>query len=190
MLSRRYRDFGRSPLIFIISDTRSKKLNIVYQIFKDTLLSKYGIRHIQFNSVSTTLLKKALKRICEIMSKSGSSEHYKPLSQGVLDSIILTSQGDVRNAVINFHFASQKSLYKMKCFILKFLNEKQCLTFYLDSSVLATELLPPPAVSGKGQKIKSKKLKTVGCDETVTILHGVGRVLSPKCKKSFKLSIV
>lgn len=43
------------------------------------------------------------------MSQSGSTAHYKPLSQDVLDSIIQTAQGDVRNAVINFHFASQKS---------------------------------------------------------------------------------
>lgn len=113
-VNRRYQNFGRSPLIFILSDTKSKKLNIVYQIFKDSLLSKYGIRHITFNSVSSTLLKKSLKRICEIISKPGTSEHYKPLSQDVLDSIILTSEGDVRNAVINFHYASQKSLYTAK----------------------------------------------------------------------------
>lgn len=62
---------------------------------------------------------------------------------------------------------------------------------YLDSSILATELIPPyisssaaatAATNGKGHKGKSKKFKSVGCDKTVTILHGVGRVLTPKCK--------
>lgn len=35
--------------------------------------------------------------------------------------------------------------------------------------------------STKGRKPKNSKLSSMGCDETVTMMHALGRVLNPKC---------
>lgn len=208
--------------MFIAAETRSKTLNIPYHLFGEAVCSKFQIQTIRyttvynfftnyafyivylsvhiysFNAVSATLLKKALKRICAIMSQAGSTAHYKPLSQDTLDSIVLTAQGDVRNAVINLHFASQKS----ECGFnqndsLFALGQIEYQTHpFSDSLNLATELIPPSlsssssATNNRRQPNKSKKFKSLGCDATVTILHGVGRVLTPKCKQTFDGSAV
>lgn len=64
---------------------------------------------ISFNAVSSTLLRKGLKRICSIMIQPGFKSYYKQPTSELIDNLLLTSQGDIRNAVINLHFASQKS---------------------------------------------------------------------------------
>lgn len=38
--------------------------------------------------------------------------------------------------------------------------------------------------STKGRKPKNTKLTSLGCDETVTMMHALGRVLNPKCKSN------
>lgn len=64
---------------------------------------------ISFNAVADTLLKKGLKRICNIMAQPGFKIYYTEPSNETVDNIVLSSQGDIRSAVINLHFASQKS---------------------------------------------------------------------------------
>lgn len=54
------------------------------------------------------MLKKGLKRICDIMGQEGFKKYYTEPSKEMIDSIVLSSQGDIRSAVINLHFASQK----------------------------------------------------------------------------------
>lgn len=48
------------------------------------------------------------------MLKPQLSSQYKQITSDQIDSIILTSQGDIRNAMINLHFASQKSTKESK----------------------------------------------------------------------------
>lgn len=48
------------------------------------------------------------------MSTTGFTSFYKQPSTELVDSIIFTSNGDIRNAVINLHFASQKSLFAFR----------------------------------------------------------------------------
>lgn len=55
------------------------------------------------------MLKKGLKRICDIMGQTGFQRYYTQPDKETIDSIVLSSQGDIRSAVINLHFASQKS---------------------------------------------------------------------------------
>lgn len=105
----KYSEYGKSPLIFIATDVRSKKLNISYNLFPDSVKEKFGIKEINFNPVSVTLMKKGLKRICTQMSQPGYSKYYKSPSAEVLESVMLAAQGDIRSAVINLHFATQKS---------------------------------------------------------------------------------
>lgn len=49
----------------------------------------------------------------------------------------------------------------------------------IDSVALPTELINDPKSGGKG---KSRKLKSIGCDSTITFMHALGRALNPKCK--------
>lgn len=71
---------------------------------------RFNITSIAFNAVADTMLKKGLKRICEIMSQPGFKVYYTEPAKDVVESIVLSSQGDIRSAVINLHFASQKSI--------------------------------------------------------------------------------
>lgn len=77
-------------------------------MFTDQLRQRFGITTINFNAVADTMLKKGLKRVCAIMSQPGFQKYYTEPNKDTIDSIVLSSQGDIRNAVINLHFASQK----------------------------------------------------------------------------------
>lgn len=55
------------------------------------------------------MLKKGLKRISDIMEQPGFAKFYDNPNKEMIDSIVFSSQGDIRSAVINLHFASQKS---------------------------------------------------------------------------------
>lgn len=104
-----YKIYGKSPLIFIVTDSKSRTLNINNSVFTNGLRERFEILTINFNSVADTFVQKGLKRITGIMKQTGFQNYYKEPSSDVIDSIVLSSQGDLRNAVINLHFASQKS---------------------------------------------------------------------------------
>lgn len=107
----RYTGYGKSPLVFIITDTKSRTLNIGHNVFTDNVRQRLRIDTICFNAVADTMIKKGLKRICAIMQQPGFQHHYIEPSAETIDSIVLSSQGDLRSAVINLHFASQKSTH-------------------------------------------------------------------------------
>ena len=67
-----------------------------------------------FNPVSTTLMKKALKRICTLMGGESFRKLYRVPSVDLVDSIGMAAQGDMRNALINLHFGSLKGKYKVE----------------------------------------------------------------------------
>lgn len=154
----RYVEYGKSPLIFIATDTRSKQLNIVFNLFSDSVRAQYAIDQITFNPVSSTLLKKGLKRICGLMSQPGYSQYYRQPGQDVIESVILSAQGDIRSAVLNLHFASQKNSPKLNLEIAQASSSK----------------------STKSKTSKQTKLKSIGRDETITLMHALGRVFNPK----------
>ncbi|XP_065077342.1 cell cycle checkpoint protein RAD17 [Ochlerotatus camptorhynchus] len=155
-----YQDTGASPLVFIATDTSSKKLDMVFNLFPPAVLQDFRIHHITFNSVSTTLMKKALKRITSLMVGPEMTRHYRVPSQEMIDSIILSSQGDLRSATLNVHFASLKNAPRLETETVGVLNTSGVRT-------------------GKGRK-KETKLKSVGGDESITLMHALGRVFNPK----------
>ena len=55
-------------------------------------------------------MKKAMKRLVGLMKLENMAELYQSPSQEIIDSIIESAQGDLRNATINLHFASLKSM--------------------------------------------------------------------------------
>ncbi|XP_036319321.1 cell cycle checkpoint protein RAD17 [Rhagoletis pomonella] len=148
--------FGKSPLIFIVTDSKTRSLNISYNIFTEQLKNKFHINHISFNPIALTLLQKAMKRFCTLMKEPQIVDIYKVPSQNVIDSIIFAAQGDIRNALINLHFGSLKG-----------------------TTTLPTERVESGDNKGKSKKQVSK-LKTIWRDESVTMMHALGRVFNPK----------
>ncbi|XP_055600246.1 cell cycle checkpoint protein RAD17 [Uranotaenia lowii] len=156
-----YLNTGASPLVFIATETSSKKSDIVFNLFPATVLQDFQILHVTFNPVSTTLMKKALKRISTLMVGAGMAQHYRVPSQDVIESIVLSSQGDLRNATLNMHFASLKNAPRLET-----------------EQVPGTETLN---TTGRGSRKKETiKLKSVGCNESLTLMHALGRVFNPK----------
>lgn len=107
--SRKYSIYGKSPLVFITTDTKSKHLNAAFNLFPDSICSQFQIHQISLNAISSTLLKKALKSVCTMMSDMKYSNLFRIPDQDVIDSIILASHGDIRSAVLNLYVASLKS---------------------------------------------------------------------------------
>lgn len=106
----RYKEVGKSPLIFIASETRSKSLNIAYNLFPSDIQSHYSMHNVGLNAISTTLMKKALQSLLTNLKKmEGFKDRFREPTGDVLDSLIVSSQGDIRNAILNLQFVSQKS---------------------------------------------------------------------------------
>lgn len=127
------------------------------------------------------MARKGLSRIASLMSHKSMNAFYKLPTADLIESIILTSQGDIRNAVINLHFASQKGIDRFHNLSYTFFALIVML-YILDSVGLSTELANKS--SKKSRTEKKKKLKSVGCDESITLFHALGRVFNPKCKLS------
>lgn len=105
----KYRDVGKSPLIFIASETRSKSLNIAYNLFPGDVQAQYSIHNISLNAISATLMKKALQALLANLKRNTAfRDRFREPSSDVMDSLIVSSQGDIRNAILNLQFVSQK----------------------------------------------------------------------------------
>lgn len=104
------------------------------------------------------------------MSQPGYSKFYKQPSQDMIDSIIFASQGDIRSAVLNLHFASQKGAPSLETVLMATANSANSST--------------SSKTKGKS-KSKNMKLKTIGRDANITLMHALGRVFNPKCKFLF-----
>lgn len=108
----KYRDVGKSPLVFIASETRSKSLNIAYNLFPSDIQAQYSIHNISLNAISATLMKKALQVLLANLKRTTEFKEFREPTSDVLDSLIVSSQGDIRNAILNLQFVSQKSEYR------------------------------------------------------------------------------
>lgn len=158
---RQYKIHGSSPLIFILTDTNSRSLNIEYNLFPDNIKIELRIETINFNPVSSTLLKKAVKRVCSLLSENVNFKNsFNQPSQDELDDLVDQAQGDVRNAILNLNFAGQKGSGKVK------------LTSHKGKS---------KAKQKKNEK-KTDKSAGMGRNEALTTMHGLGRIFYPKCK--------
>ncbi|XP_028043068.1 cell cycle checkpoint protein RAD17 isoform X2 [Bombyx mandarina] len=153
-----YKQRAKSPIVFICSESSTDKKTTSGNLFSDQLKNQLNIHHISFNGVSTTGLRSALKRMAEIISKKYKSMYNAPTSD-LIECVVNSSAGDVRSAVTNLHFACLKGTDQS-----------------LETSI----------ITEKDQKTKTKKKKpnskftSIGKDQSINILHGVGRVLNPR----------
>ncbi|XP_060645500.1 cell cycle checkpoint protein RAD17 [Drosophila nasuta] len=154
-----YMSYGKSPLVFIVADSKSRVLNISYKLFTDQLKAKLRIEHICFNAIAATIMQRSMKRFGTLMQQEQHKALYKLPTQNVMDSIVVCAQGDIRNALINLHFGSLKGAPSMA-------------TKQLQLNVSAPS---------KGRKKKATNtLKSIGRDESITMMHALGRVFNPK----------
>ncbi|KAH8267349.1 hypothetical protein KR018_011803, partial [Drosophila ironensis] len=154
-----YSVYGKCPLVFVVADSRSRGLNISYRLFPEQLKERLRIQQISFNAVAATIMQKSMKAFCAVMQQPQNKASYKVPSATVLDSIVVGAQGDIRNALINLHLSSLQGVPSMP-------------TKQLNVSIVA------PA---KGRKKKTQStLKSIGRDESITLMHALGRVLNPK----------
>ncbi|EDV92746.1 cell cycle checkpoint protein RAD17 [Drosophila grimshawi] len=155
-----YVNYGKSPLIFIVADSKSRMLNISYKLFTDQLKTKLRIEHISFNAIASTIMQKSMKRFATLMQQQEQHKAlYKAPTQNVLDSIVVCAQGDIRNALINLHFGSLRGA----------------------PSMATKQLTNITSAAGKGRKRKATStLKSIGRDESITMMHALGRVFNPK----------
>ncbi|XP_053609797.1 cell cycle checkpoint protein RAD17 [Plodia interpunctella] len=155
-----YKHKARSPLVFICSETHTDNKNIAVHLFTPSLKEQCHIQQIVFNGISMTGLKGALKRVAGIISKKHTAVYNIPTSD-MIDCVVNSSGGDVRSAVLNLHFACLKGS-----------------NTHLETSILVEKDTKSKVVKKKKQV--SSKFLSIGKDQTVSILHGVGRVLNPK----------
>ncbi|XP_061397150.1 cell cycle checkpoint protein RAD17 [Musca vetustissima] len=163
-----YAIYGKAPLVFIVTDTKRRGLNLSYNIFNDQLKQKFLINHISLNPVATTLMQTAMKRFCTLMRQPPYNDLYRPPSTELMDSIILSAQGDIRNALINLHFSSLKGAPQL-----------------LTKPVECTQESSQDNSKKTSRKRKHQStLKSVGRDESVTMMHALGRIFNPKFTES------
>ncbi|GLV32964.1 Rad17 [Carabus blaptoides fortunei] len=149
---------GIASVIFICTDDKDNSSNMSQQLFPDLLKIKYKMSTISFNPASVTLLKAALKRACNIIESQLGDEYQIP-GTGTLDSIVNTATGDVRSAVNYLQFACLKG-----------------------SASLPTTIQHTPSTGAKRKRKEKDKgtLSLMARDQSLGLLHGVGRVLYPK----------
>ncbi|XP_034665342.1 cell cycle checkpoint protein RAD17 [Drosophila subobscura] len=163
-LLEQYSESGKSPLVFIVADAKSRGLNISYKLFPEQVKAKHRIEHISFNSIAATIMQKSMKTFCAFMQQKENKALYKVPPSAVVDSIVVGAQGDIRNALINLHLSSMKGVPNMP-------------TKELNVSVIS-----------KGRKRKTQStLKSIGRDESITVMHALGRVMNPKFTEDKRL---
>lgn len=158
---REYAEDGDSPLVFILTETNSKSLNISYNLFPETIRFELGIDSISFNAVSATMMKRGIKRIVQLVEGNENYRlFFKRPSDEVIESLIEQCTGDIRNAVLNLSFASQQSNFKIS----------------------VSKTVKPKRGAGKKQKtsMKTNDDAGIGKNEVLSLMHGLGRVLHPK----------
>ncbi|KOB74051.1 Uncharacterized protein OBRU01_09670, partial [Operophtera brumata] len=132
-------------------DNNSKKLVLV-EDFPNTFIRTPSefTNVLQFNAVSATGLKSALKRVAEIINKKHTAVYNSPTSD-MIECVVNSSGGSSQNLETSF------------------IAEKET-----------------KSKTTKKKKQTSSKFMSIGKDQTVSILHGVGRVLNPKINEKGK----
>ncbi|KAG5894109.1 hypothetical protein JTB14_004048 [Gonioctena quinquepunctata] len=150
----------RFPVIFICTEASSSSINLLRTLFPDEIINKFNIAHISFNACAPSLMKVAIQRAQMVVKEN--SQLFKQPSPKIIDAILTSAMGDIRNAVTQFHMAS-----------------------LLGTEELPTITTEAAAAIGTKRKRKSKdvRLKTMSRDENLGLFHGLGRILNPKRKE-------
>ncbi|KAK4874487.1 hypothetical protein RN001_013847 [Aquatica leii] len=141
-------------VIFICTDASNSKIDFLQTLFPQEVKEKYFITNINFNPVSATLIKSALKRAQQVIRTF--SEEYKSLSADVIDAIVVSAMGDIRSAVNQFMFACLRGVGNIPLELNETTSKK------------------------RKRNEKSSAVKFMQRDEILGFFHALGRVLNPK----------
>ncbi|KAF5293596.1 hypothetical protein FQA39_LY03081 [Lamprigera yunnana] len=141
-------------VVFICTDASNGKLDFSQSLFTNEIRTKYQVANINFNPVSATLIKTALKQAQALIQTQ--SESYRIPSTDVIDAIVVSAMGDVRSATNQFMFACLKDVNSMPLVYNKSSSKKR----------------------KRGEK--SGAVKFMEKDEILGFFHSLGRVLNPK----------
>lgn len=97
-----YKQTGRSPVVFIVSDSHHGDSN-VHKLLPKDIQYKLGIQNISFNPVAHTSLVKAINRITSLESQQNKST-FLPPSKETIDLLAQNSGGDIRTAINGLQF--------------------------------------------------------------------------------------
>lgn len=167
---RKYVLTGSKPLVFIISDSTHGNSN-ERLLFPKDFQDELNIHHISFNPVALTILTKVLTRIANQESTKGTYKFSVP-SKMTLESLAMSSNGDVRGAVNALQFFCLKEVAntssheyaptaKLKSYVNKVKNKKP------DKNDLEKIKHSVPSIGGK--------------DMSLFLFHALGKILY--CKR-------
>ncbi|KAL3869413.1 hypothetical protein ACJMK2_042098 [Sinanodonta woodiana] len=105
---RKYRQTGGSPIIFIVSDSTRGESN-QRLLFPQELQQNLHIDNISFNPIAMTSMIKVLSRIASIEASQEGGTFECP-SRSVIESLAMSSAGDIRAAVNALQFACLKGI--------------------------------------------------------------------------------
>lgn len=108
---RKYSKVGRCPLIFIISDSSSGESN-ERLLFPKHLQEELHIENISFNPIAATTMLKILTKISTEEAAHGMHKFSVP-SKAVIESISMSSAGDIRGAINALQFACLKDTHDL-----------------------------------------------------------------------------
>lgn len=108
---RKYSKVGRCPLIFIISDSSSGESN-ERLLFPKHLQEELHIENISFNPIAATTMLKILTKIATEEAAHGMHKFSVP-SKAVIESISMSSAGDIRGAINALQFACLKDTHDL-----------------------------------------------------------------------------
>lgn len=97
---RQYHVTGRSPVVFIMSDTHTSEAT-VHSVFPKNIQHELGIHNISFNGVAATALKKAMDKI---VSEESKSHEITIPSKDTYEMIAASSNGDIRSCINSLQF--------------------------------------------------------------------------------------
>lgn len=105
---RKYKQHGKCPLVFVVSDSASGQSN-ERLLFPPSIQTELNISNISFNPVAMTLLTKLLTRIANSEAcQPGQSNTFTKPTAAVVESIAVSCAGDIRGAINALQFASLK----------------------------------------------------------------------------------
>ncbi|XP_066261934.1 cell cycle checkpoint protein RAD17 isoform X2 [Euwallacea similis] len=146
------------PVIFICTDSCSKETDLQRLLFTEETLLKFGITHLSFNACAPTVLKKALKRVVDILQSH--PDFFQIPSPSTLDAILGSSVGDIRCAMNQLQLA--------------------CVTGNRSLPIFEKNKTEPKAGSKRKRTDKAGTITHMVKDEILGLFHGLGRVLNPK----------
>lgn len=152
--------WGKSPLVLIISEGNDAPE--CHSQLLDRLKEQDMCVHINFNPIANTFMQRAMKKVIARFKSTTMSNHSLP-NENILNSIVISSHGDIRNALVNLHFASLKGCPSVKTIMIN-----------VGKTV--------PTKHKRTAVRQDSKLKSIGTNESLSLPHAIGRILNPKCR--------